>query len=68
MSFTCPRCGMISYHPVDEREGYCANCRDFTGRRRVGCPACAPDPEGPEPGPGCEQCGGEGYVWIVPDV
>ena len=33
MSFTCPRCGMTSYHPVDEREGYCARCRDFTEER-----------------------------------
>lgn len=31
MSFTCPRCGMTSHHPEDERHGYCGNCHDFTG-------------------------------------
>jgi len=30
MAFTCPRCGMTSHNPNDEREGYCGNCRDFT--------------------------------------
>lgn len=32
MSFTCPACGMTSYNALDEREGYCGNCNDFTGR------------------------------------
>jgi plasmid maintenance system antidote protein VapI len=31
MSFTCPRCGMTSAHPEDERQGYCGNCHAFTG-------------------------------------
>jgi ribosomal protein L37E len=31
MSFKCPTCGMVSYHPEDERQGYCGNCKDFTG-------------------------------------
>jgi hypothetical protein len=31
MSFTCPRCGMTSHHPEDERQGYCGNCHDWTG-------------------------------------
>lgn len=38
MSFTCPQCGMTSHNPDDEREGYCGNCHEFTGRpvkRRV---------------------------------
>lgn len=30
-SFTCPRCGAQSYHPVDIQEGYCGRCRDWTG-------------------------------------
>lgn len=30
-SFTCPRCGMISYHPGDVAERYCASCHDWTG-------------------------------------
>jgi predicted ATP-dependent serine protease len=30
MSFTCPRCGMTSGHPDDERQGYCGNCHDWT--------------------------------------
>ena len=34
---------------------------------RIGCPACAPVPEGPEHGPGCEQCDGYGYVYKVPN-
>jgi hypothetical protein len=31
VSFTCPRCLMTSYHPEDERHGYCGHCHDFTG-------------------------------------
>lgn len=27
---TCPKCGMTSYNPHDEREGYCGNCHEFT--------------------------------------
>lgn len=30
MAFTCPRCGMTSHHPDDQREGYCGNCHDWT--------------------------------------
>ena len=30
MGFTCPRCGMTSGHPEDERHGYCGNCHDWT--------------------------------------
>lgn len=30
-SFTCPKCGMTSYHPTDIKEGYCGNCHDWTG-------------------------------------
>lgn len=29
-SFTCPRCGRTSYHPVDVSEGYCGACHDWT--------------------------------------
>lgn len=28
--FTCPRCGMVSHHPEDRREGYCGRCHDWT--------------------------------------
>lgn len=28
--FTCQRCGMKSYHPIDLAEGYCARCHDWT--------------------------------------
>ena len=31
MSYTCPRCGMVSHNPNDEAEGYCGNCHDYTG-------------------------------------
>ena len=34
----------------------------------IGCPACAPVPEGPEHGPGCEQCEGHGWVYKVPNA
>lgn len=27
---TCPRCGMTSHSPDDERTGYCGNCHDWT--------------------------------------
>lgn len=30
-SITCPVCGMTSYNANDIREGYCGNCRDWTG-------------------------------------
>lgn len=30
MSFTCPRCGTTSGHPVDEQQGYCVRCHDWT--------------------------------------
>lgn len=30
-SFTCPRCGRVSRHPQDAKEGYCGHCHDFTG-------------------------------------
>jgi hypothetical protein len=26
-SFTCPDCGLVSYHPVDIREGWCNVCK-----------------------------------------
>lgn len=29
--FTCPVCTMTSYNPMDEMNGYCGNCHDFTG-------------------------------------
>lgn len=31
MAFTCPRCGIFSANPNDEREGYCGECHDVTG-------------------------------------
>jgi ribosomal protein L37E len=30
LSFTCPRCGAVSYNPDDRREGYCVRCHDWT--------------------------------------
>lgn len=30
MSFLCPRCGRTSYHPDDEKHGYCGGCHDYT--------------------------------------
>lgn len=35
MPFTCPRCGMTSHNPNDEREGYCGNCHAWTGTPSV---------------------------------
>lgn len=29
-SFTCPRCGAVSYHPKDIEQGYCGRCNDWT--------------------------------------
>lgn len=29
-SFTCPRCRMTSYNPMDVLNGYCGNCDDTT--------------------------------------
>lgn len=31
MTFTCPRCGTVSHHPMDEYHAYCGKCHDFTG-------------------------------------
>jgi ribosomal protein L37E len=28
-SITCPRCGMISYHPQDIEQRYCVKCHLF---------------------------------------
>lgn len=30
-AFTCPRCTMTSHNPNDIREGYCGNCKEWTG-------------------------------------
>lgn len=30
--FVCPLCGRVSYHPDDQRNGYCGACHDVTGR------------------------------------
>ena len=40
-TFTCPRCGMRSYHPKDIEHGYCGECHDFTGT--APCPHCKRD-------------------------
>ena len=29
LCITCPRCGMVSYHPKDIIESYCGNCHEF---------------------------------------
>ena len=29
MSFTCPKCLMVSHNPNDERERYCGNCHRY---------------------------------------
>lgn len=34
--FTCPRCGATSYHPQDRAEGYCGECRWWTGDSVLG--------------------------------
>ena len=28
-SYTCPRCGMKSYHRIDIKHRYCGNCHQF---------------------------------------
>jgi hypothetical protein len=28
-SYTCPKCGMTSYHPEDIKNKYCGNCHQF---------------------------------------
>jgi hypothetical protein len=40
VAFTCPVCSRTSYHPTDERFGYCAACDKFTGPTKgmVKCP------------------------------
>jgi hypothetical protein len=30
VSYACPRCGRTSHHPLDEIEGYCGACHDWT--------------------------------------
>jgi hypothetical protein len=30
IAITCPVCHLTSYNPNDIREGYCANCHDWT--------------------------------------
>jgi hypothetical protein len=36
--FVCPACWWASWHPGDRREGYCGNCRAFTGVPDRGAP------------------------------
>jgi ribosomal protein L37E len=31
MTFTCPRCGAVSYNPNDIEAGYCGRCHWWTG-------------------------------------
>ena len=33
-SFTCPRCGAVSYHPADIQYSYCGACHDYTGDKK----------------------------------
>jgi hypothetical protein len=33
MAFVCPRCGTASEDAVDQAEGFCPRCEDFTGAR-----------------------------------
>ena len=35
VAFTCRLCGMTSYHPKDEEQGYCSACHAFTGQPKV---------------------------------
>lgn len=28
--FRCPKCGLVSQHPEDKRQGYCGACHEFT--------------------------------------
>lgn len=32
----CPRCGSISYHPEDIRQGYCGRCHWWTSDETLG--------------------------------
>jgi len=34
-TFTCPRCGAVSHHPMDIKEGYCGRCHDWTGKPSI---------------------------------
>jgi len=47
-SVTCPRCGLVSYHPEDIRQGYCSVCRWWTSDPTLGQVDgwCAPRGEG----------------------
>lgn len=35
-SFTCPRCATTSWHPMDVRQQYCAQCHWWTGDPTLG--------------------------------
>jgi len=48
-SFTCSRCGRVSYHTEDLRQGYCGACHDFTGAAPAGGHTCKPCACGVEP-------------------
>lgn len=37
-SITCPRCGSVSYHPEDIRQGYCGRCHWWTSDKQLGEP------------------------------
>jgi hypothetical protein len=39
MSYTCPRCGMVSHNPNDEKHRYCGACHEFEHDEFV-CTSC----------------------------
>jgi hypothetical protein len=34
-TFTCPRCKMVSHHPYDVEQRYCAHCHEWADRMLV---------------------------------
>ena len=34
-SYRCPWCGMVSYHPMDLQERFCARCDQFEDEPRT---------------------------------
>lgn len=67
MSITCPKCGMTSHNPNDERQGYCGKCHAWTsGGSDARCRVCGCSEEraceggcawlATEPTPVCTRC------------
>jgi len=67
MSITCPRCGMTSHNPNDERERYCGNCH--MSHFEMKFVKAIVETRGEENGTYIKlECGHEAWIALPPDL